>query len=133
MNLIFKVHQASEIIFDCLTDMQKFVSVHPVISKIDRLSEKNYLVYETLKFGFISFTFTYPVTIEQDFDQKQVLIKATVMKITKIEMSFKLRQEKGFAIVNESILFKSPLPVKFIMQNIFKKHHNKLFKNIEMI
>lgn len=132
MNLLFKVHQTIEIIFDYLTDMQKFVSVHPVISKIDKLSEKNYLVHETLKFGLIPFSFTYPVTIEQDFDQKQVSIKATVMKIAKIEMSFKLHKEDDFTIVDESILFKSPLPVKFIMKNIFRKQHNKLFKNIEI-
>ena len=132
MHLIFKIHQTPEMVFDYLTDMQKFVSVHPVISKIDRLSENNYLVHETLKFGFIPFSFTYPVTIQQDLDRKRVEMKATVMKITKIEMTFNLRQENDFTIVEESILFKSPLPIKFIMQNIFRKQHNKLFKNIEI-
>lgn len=119
-------------VFDYLTDMQKFVSVHPVISKIDRLSENNYLVHETLKAGLVPFSFTYPVTIQQDLDRKRVEMKATVMKITKIEMTFNLRQENDFTIVEESILFKSPLPIKFIMQNIFRKQHNKLFKNIEI-
>lgn len=132
MNLIFKIHQTTEMVFDYLTDMQKFVSVHPVISKIDRLSENNYLVHETLKFGFIPFSFTYLVFVEQSFDQKKVLIKATVMKLTKIEMLFDLREEKGFTIVEETIHFKSPLPVKPIMQDIFRKQHNELFKNIEM-
>jgi len=132
MHLIFKINQTPEMVFDYLTDMQKFVSVHPVISKIDRLSENNYLVHETLKAGLVPFSFTYPVTIQQDLDRKRVEMKATVMKITKIEMTFNLRQENDFTIVEESILFKSPLPIKFIMQNIFRKQHNKLFKNIEI-
>lgn len=69
MNLIFKIDQTTEIVFDYLTDMQKFVSVHAVISKIDRVSENNYLVHETLKVGFIPFSFTYPVFIEHNFDR----------------------------------------------------------------
>jgi carbon monoxide dehydrogenase subunit G len=65
MKLSFKIHNNIDLIFGYLTNMQKFVSVHPVISKIDNTSNKNYLVDETLKFGFIPFSFTYPVTFEK--------------------------------------------------------------------
>ena len=58
MNLIFRVNKPIDTVFDYLTDMQKFVSVHPLISKIDDLSGNNYLVHETLKVGFIPFSFT---------------------------------------------------------------------------
>ena len=39
---------------------------------------------------------------------------------------------EDFTVVEESIKFESPLPVKFIMQRIFRKQHTQLFKNIEV-
>jgi len=133
MELSFKINKSADFIFDYLTDMQKFVSVHPVITKIDKTNNDSYLVYETLKFGFIPFSFTYPVTIESNFSDKNVIIRATVMKLTKIEMTFVLKAGKDFTVIEETIQFKSPLPVKSTMQNIFKKQHGQLFKNIGLI
>jgi hypothetical protein len=112
--------------------MQKFVSVHPVISKIDKTGNDSYLVYETLKLGFIPFSFTYPVTIEKNSNDKVVVIRARVMKVTKIEMKFVLKTNNDHTIVEENIQFRSPLPIKFIMQSIFRKQHTQLFKNIEL-
>ena len=132
MELSFKLKKTPDLIFDYLTDMQKFVSVHPVISQIDSTGNDSYLVHETLKFGFIPFSFTYPVTIETHKIDMIVIIRATVMKLTKIEMKFVLKTENDFTIVKENIQFKSLLPVKFIMQSIFRKQHSQLFKNIEM-
>lgn len=133
MKLSFRIHKKSDLIFDYLTDMQKFVSVHPVISKIDNTGQESYLVHETLKFGFIPFSFTYPVTIEKNTSDKKVTIRATVFKLTKIEMNFILKADSEYTIIDEEIQFKSPLPVKFIMESIFKKQHSQLFKNIEVI
>lgn len=132
MELVFKLNKTSDLIFDYLTDMQKFVTVHPVITKIDRTGNESYLVHETLKFGFIPFSFTYPVTIESNSSVKTVVIRATVMKLTKIEMKFVLRTDDDHTIIEENIQFRSPLPIKFIMQRIFRKQHKKLFKNIEL-
>ena len=133
MDLLFKLNKPPDLIFDYLTDMQKFVSVHPVISKIDKTGDERYLVYETLKFAFIPFSFTYPVTIEKNTIDKVVVIRATVMKVTKIEMKFVLKVDNHHTIIEENIQFRSPLPIKFIMQSIFRKQHKQLFKNIELI
>jgi carbon monoxide dehydrogenase subunit G len=132
MELSFKIHKHIDFVFDHLTDMEKFVSVHPVISKIEKTLNKSYLVHETLKFGFIPFSFTYTVTIEKSILDKIVVIRATVFKLTKIEMKFVLKTDNNFTIIDEEIMFKSPLPVKFIMESIFKKQHDQLFKNIEL-
>jgi hypothetical protein len=72
------------------------------------------------------------VTIVKNILDKEVVIRATVFKLTKIEMKFILKTDKDFTIIDEEIMFKSPLPVKFIMESIFKKQHAQLFKNIEM-
>jgi carbon monoxide dehydrogenase subunit G len=131
MKLKFRLKKTPDFIFDYLTDMQKFVSVHPVIFQIDNTGNESYLVHETLKMGFIPFSFTYPVTIEKNNIEKIVIIRATVMKLTKIEMKFVLKTDNDYTIIEEVINFKSPLPFKFIMQRIFKKQHSQLFKNIE--
>lgn len=132
MKLSFKINKNIDFTFGYLTDMQKFVSVHPVIFQIDNKGNESYLVHETLKFGFIPFSFTYPVTIEKSIADNKVTIRATVFKITKIEMQFNLKAENDFTIIDEEINFKSPLPIKFIMKGIFKTQHKQLFKNIEL-
>lgn len=85
MKLTFRLKKSSEFIYDHLTDMQKYVSVHPVIYKIDKLENDRYLVYETLKIAFIPISFKYPATIEKSLADKSVLMKATVFKWTKLK------------------------------------------------
>lgn len=132
MKGLFRLHKNPDIVFDFLTDMQKFASVHPVISQIDNTGNESYLVHETLKFGFIPFSFTYPVLVEKSALDKTVIFRATVFKVTKIEMRFILKADDDYTIIEEEILFTTPLPIKFIMEGIFKKQHHQLFKNIEM-
>lgn len=131
MHLSFSVKKSPAFVFDYLTDMQKFAAIQPVISKIDKTGTDRYLVHETLKFGFIPFPFTYPVTLEKNLVDHVVVMRATVFKITKIEMKFVLKAEGDHTLVEEYIQFKSPLPVKFIMQHIFRKQHQEFFKNME--
>lgn len=131
MNLKFNVKQPLAVVFDYLTDMQKFVSVHPVIFKINRLDGNNYLVYE--KLNFIPFPFTYKVTVTGNSGNGTVTIKALVIKMVKIEMNYTLKELEGFTQINEVIHFETFLPVKSIMGKIFKTQHKKLFMNIENI
>lgn len=70
MNLSFRLKQKPEIIFDYVTDMQKFASVHTLITQIIKTGENSYLVHETLRFGFIPFSFKYPLIIEKDVIKK---------------------------------------------------------------
>ncbi len=131
MELSFKLEKNANIIFDYLTDMQKFVTVHPAIFKINKTGNGSYSVHEKLKLGFAFFTFTYPVIIEKNQVKKNIIIHATIMKLVKIMMQFTLITEYNFTIVEESITFKSILPVKLLMQRIFRKQHIILFRNIE--
>jgi Carbon monoxide dehydrogenase subunit G (CoxG) len=131
VKLSFKIHKSPDEVFDYLTDMQKFVSVHPLISKMDKTGNESYLVHETLKLGFIPFSFTYPVTIQKNTANKTVIFQATVFKLTKVEMKFVLRIDNDCTIIDEEINFKSPLPVISIMESTFKKQHEILFRNME--
>ena len=128
--LFFKIKKNRDFIFEYLADMQKFVAVHPVITKIDKISDGKFLVHETLKIGIIPFSFTYPVTIKSSEIDHSVTISATVMKVTTIKMTFVLNTDGAFTDVKEFIQFKSPLPIRTFIGNIFRKQHTQLFKNI---
>lgn len=133
MVLVFKIDKPTDFVFEYLTDMQKYVLVHPIISKIDCTGNQRYTVYETLNAGPIPISFTYPVTIESNKKNLTVIIRALVFKLVNIEMTFSLKPENGFTVIEEVIKFKSILPLKSIMQGIFKKQHEQLFKNIESL
>jgi carbon monoxide dehydrogenase subunit G len=131
MILDFKIKKPLDFVFDHLTDMQKFVAVHPIIFKIDHLGENKYLVHERLKLGFFPLSFTYIVTVKGNPENKTVSIKTKVMKMVGIEMNYTLRSQADHTHVNEEIIFTSYLPVKPIMQKIFRKQHQQLFINME--
>lgn len=133
MILTFKTKKSADVVFSYLTDMQKFVSVHPIIYRIDTLRDNTYLVYETLTFAFVLYSFTYTVTLDSDSKTKTVVMNATVMKINKIKMVFTIVSDADSSIINEEIIFKTPLPVKSLMGVIFKKQHEQLFENIEAV
>ena len=131
MTLNFKVNKPYDQIFDYLTDMQKFVTVHPVIYKIEPIRNNEFLFFETLKFGIIPWSFTYPGVIEGSYEGKKVFMKATVLKLVKIEMTFSFEKTGDATLVREVITFNSIFPVKFLMEKIFTQQHKQLFSNIE--
>lgn len=131
MKLTFTLKKAPDFIFGYLTDMNKFVAIHPVISKIEALGDDRFFVHETLRFGFIPYSFSYPVMITSDREGKTITFKATIQKMTQIEMHFSIREENGHSIVDEEISIRTPLPVKGIIRKVFRDQHAQLFKNLE--
>ncbi|RZK43330.1 MAG: SRPBCC family protein [Pedobacter sp.] len=131
MTLHFLVHLPLNTVFENLTDMQRYVSYHPVITQIDRTGTYTYLVHETLKFGPLPISFTYPVKLERDNTTKKVIFKAQVMKINHITMAFELVEKDGLTHITETITFKTPLPVRSLMGKIFKAQHTQLFENMD--
>jgi len=132
MHLSFRIKKSADLTFDYLTDMQKFVAVHGVITQIDNKEDGCYCFHETLKFGFIPFSFTYPVTVENNRQDKSITMRATLFKLIKIEMWFALTTDADCTIIEEQIQFSTMLPIKPMMERIFRKQHHLLFKNIEM-
>ena len=132
MKLEFKVNKPIDLVYNYISDVEKFAAVHPVITKISRISENSYLVFETLNFGFIPVSFKYPVVIEENNSEQRIYMVATVMRLVKIEILFELFSENNFTSINEVIKIKSFLPVKPFINYIFKKQHTQLFLNIEI-
>jgi hypothetical protein len=118
--------------------MQKFASVHPIISKIEKTNENTYLAHETLQVGFFPFSFTYPVHIQGDESTRCITMKAKVFGMVEIEMVFRLfetlgqnPQDESLTKIEETIKFKSLFPIAPFVKSVFKTQHKKLFQNIE--
>lgn len=131
MELLFRIDKSMDVVFAYLTDMQKFASVHPVITHIDQTGPDRYLIHETLKLGFIPYSFTYPATIEANPIDHTVNMRAVVFKLVRIEMHFAILAEGDHTQIKETIHFSTKLPVISTMGKIFKEQHTQLFKNIE--
>ena len=131
MELEFSINLPAQVVYEYLTDMQRFASVHPIIQKIVPQPDGSYKVYERMKIGFVPYSFTYKATVASNPDAMQVVINATVMGLTHIQMTFNITASGAQTIVRESITFRSPLPIKSILQKVFREQHAILFQNME--
>lgn len=130
MELEFNVALPPQLVFEYLTDMQKFASVHPIIQKIEAQPDGSYKVFERINVGFLPYAFTYKAVVEAKPETLQVVINATVMGITHIQMNFDLHGSGSSTVVNEHISFRSPLPIKSVLSKVFREQHTLLFQNM---
>lgn len=132
MRLNFQLRCTAAHVFECLTDVSRFVALHPVIEKMEPVSQGHYLVHETLHIaGFIPWTFTYPAQITHNREDRTVCIRAQVKKMVDIEMRFHIKEIPDGAMVEENVLFSSFLPVGPVMGYVFRRQHRLWFQRIE--
>ena len=131
MELSFKIRKDIDTVFAYLSDMQKFASIHPVISSIEDLGNAHYKVHETLKLGLLSYSFTYKATVTANKQTKSVIIRASVFGLVKIEVKFHLIPTGEYTNISEQVTFTTLLPIQTVMAGVFKKYHTELFKNLE--
>ena len=72
MHLQFKLKKPIQEVFNCLSNADSFVKVHPIIYAMKPLPNGAYLVYEKLKIAFINVDFTYSCTIESNRNDKNI-------------------------------------------------------------
>ena len=131
MTLNFKVRKSPEFVFDCLSDPQKFVAVHPLIYKIELIEGTSYRVFERVKLGFITRSFTYKADIRSS--DMMVHINAVVDRFTKVEMRFSIDASDEGAHVQEEIKIRSFLPIRGYMEGVFREQHATMFENIQSL
>jgi carbon monoxide dehydrogenase subunit G len=131
MELQFNINKPAEFVFEHLRDMQKFVSVHPIIYKAEPLGENRYKIYEKLKLLLVPMDFTYIVLQEEDRKNLRVRYSTTVKRMVHINMHFEISGDSKSCVVNEVVNFDSFLPLKPVMRSIFRKQHQQLFLNID--
>lgn len=133
MELEFKVNKGIDLVFNYLTEIDKFVSVHPVIYKAIEAKPFTFQIYECIELGVIPYRFNYPASISFDKSQNTVVMKAKVSGLVFIDIYFQLSESNGATIVKEIVTFRSILPAKSIMKKVFRKQHSQLFANIDQI
>lgn len=133
MHLTFTLHQPANLVFEYLTDMHLFASVHPVITSIIPTGTNQYVVHETLRVAFLPVSFTYPVLVESDRATNRVIMQAHIMGLVTMRMNFTIRAEGSLTILEEIIDVNAPAPLRSVIQSIVKKQHDLLIKAIDSL
>ena len=131
MQLSYQFDHSCEHVFSYLTDPKKFTSVHPIITKLEKIDKDTYKVYESMELGPFPYNFTYKAQFFPNFENYQLTIKAVVSGIVHITMDFRLQDFDGKCHLVEDVTFKSVLPVARMMEKVFREQHQTLFENIE--
>lgn len=130
MQLQFYVSKPLNEVFEYLSDTQKFAVIHPVIYKIEHIAGNQYLIHEKMNVGFIPYAFTYKADIIANKAKNTIKMLATVNHLVKINLHFELIEHENITQIIETVEIHSFLPVKKIMQKMFKKLHAILFENL---
>jgi carbon monoxide dehydrogenase subunit G len=132
MVLEFNLPCSPEFVFQCLSNMDRFCTFHPIIQKIEALGDDNYRVYEEIPIGPITYAFKYNAHVLSDATTKTIDIVAVVQRVTKINMRFELIERDSGVYIREIVAVKSPLPIRGIFFKLLRKQHALLFHNIEL-
>jgi len=130
VELTFELVHPIDAVFPFLSDMATFVSVHPLIYKAQNISPNHYLIYEKIKQGPFTHSFTYPAWVESEPTKKLVRMRAIIKRLVKVDMTFELSPHQGGTLIKEQVEFSTILPIKWLLSAIFKKQHANLFKSI---
>ncbi len=130
MHLTHTLHASADFIFDHLTDMQKFRSVHPIITKIVHLDDGQYRAYEKLPLPMFSMNITYPFRLSYDRVHHTVHMKAVVMRFIDIVIDVKINQLPDHTLIDELIDIRAPWPLPYFIKGVFRRQHDQLFANI---
>lgn len=130
VELQFEVAHQLASVLPFLTDMPTFVSVHPLIYKAEHLSSNQYLIYEKIKTGPLTYHFTYPAWVETNTELNEVRMRAVIKQMVQVEMIFKLSSSSHGTLIKEHVKFKTMLPIKRLLKHIFRKQHTELFHTI---
>jgi len=120
----------SELVFDCLSNMKTFASLHPVIWNMDLIRDDLYLVYEKIPVGSFSYSFKYKARVKANPESRTIQINALVHYVNHIDLFFTLLESDGGVFIREEIVVRSPFPIRNIVYKVFKKQHDLLFRNI---
>jgi carbon monoxide dehydrogenase subunit G len=131
LKLTFSLTADPEKVFQYLSQPELFVSVHPVVYKMEAIGPDKYRVFEKIRLGFIPYSFNYEAEMSGDRHKQQVHVMAVVQKHTRIEMLFSIKPGNNGTVVEEELRITSPLPIRGFMEKFIRRQHNFLFANID--
>lgn len=129
-DMTFHVNKSAEEVFNYISQPDLFVSIHPVIYKIQELEIGNWKIFEKLHFAGIPFSFSYPASIQCDSVSRQININAVVKNIVAIDLIFQIQKNVDASKVFEQVKITSLFPVHPFVKSVFLKQHQVLFNKL---
>lgn len=120
-----------ETIYATLAQMDSFVSVHPVVYKVDCVGENEFVFHEKINVLFIPFDFNYKVNVEALEKNKNITMTSLVRKGVLLKLEFMLVAHENYTEVIETVSIQANVFVRLIFKNVLTRVHKKLFLNIE--
>lgn len=131
VTLRYNMSGPANIIYDELSDMLNFVSVHPVVYKIDSAGENEYIFYEKINVLFIPFRFNYKVRLDALEKSKTITMSSVVRKGVLLKLEFVLVPHGSTTEITEKVSIQANVFIRLIFENVLTRVHKKLFLNIE--
>jgi Polyketide cyclase / dehydrase and lipid transport len=131
LTLHFALTKPPAVVYRYLTDMELFVSIHPVIVRAKPLGNNRYRIREKMPvLGLFSWPMSYTVSVYTPPELQRVQMTARIMGLIGIQLLFELSpHEHGTSLV-ETVHFTSRLPVKPLLNKVFRGVHTQLFHNL---
>ncbi len=130
-DMTFHVGKSPDDVFNYISQPDLFVSIHPVIYKIQELEMGSWKIFEKLHFGGIPFSFSYPASMQCDSVTREITMKAVVMNVVAINLLFQIQKEVDATKVFEAVTISSLLPVHPFVKSVFLKQHQVLFNKLK--
>lgn len=133
MILTYQLQQPASRVYDHLADAQKFSAIHPVIYKVQQVSDEEYKFYECLRVFNIPLRFTYMVCIRPFPDKQIVQMSSEVKRGVHLRLDFSLSSQNNKTVVEEKVHIKAPPIIHQIFSAILVKAHRQLFHNLNAL
>lgn len=116
------------LVFPFVADIQKFVSIHPVLFKADEVKSNYFLLHERLN-KHLPFSFSYYVTMVEVTHNQRVVMHSNIFKLVDLTLTFDFiyNEQTQFTEVTEYINIKAPAVIKHLFIKTISKIHVQLF------
>ncbi|MES2654944.1 MAG: hypothetical protein V4620_05100 [Bacteroidota bacterium] len=123
--------QSANQVFPFIADIQKFVSIHPVLFKADEIKPNYFLLHERLN-KHLPFSFSYYVTMVEIIPNQKVVMHSNIFKLVDLTLTFKFNynEQTQLTEVTEYINIKAPALIKYQFTKMISKIHVQLFSII---
>ncbi len=126
-----QIEQPVENVFPFFSEIEQFVSIHPVIYKCEPLSANEYQLFEQLSLMGFKTRFSYNVIFEKIVPNQQVIMCSNIRKGVHLRLTFdfECNKEKTTQIV-ETVDFKGPAIIDPLFLKFLAKTHLKMVENL---
>ena len=117
-------------VFPFFQDLKKFGEVHPVIYKVEQISDNDYIFYEQINMIF-PYRFSYPVKIEKIIPNQQIILSSDVQKGVFLYLTYNFESKDNNTLITEMVEIKANPIVKEIFKIVLKSSHLKMVREIK--